>query len=258
MSPVETAPRGRAEGSRLPPGSGSTPVFVKPPRVMERPRRRLIVRDEHPVGLILVGQDTTLTRGRVDLLRSATRQPPRPTTRMTYMLLACQAPLPYAGPVAVVAGPFVVVARASLSVASPVALPPAGRRECRADPRPPRRPRPPGACPGPPRGIHAPTSAGPPGPAPGRSAPRHASPGGAGARAPHQEEATGAGAGRIAAPSLVSSAILNVKRREARRPTRRVRGGTLEVRRGSSGLGPPRAAPGDPPPPPSAGPPGAG
>src|SRR6266511_4600764 len=54
--PSRYRPRGRAEGSRLPPGSGSTQVLVKPPRVMERPRRRLIVRDEHPVGLILVGR----------------------------------------------------------------------------------------------------------------------------------------------------------------------------------------------------------
>jgi hypothetical protein len=55
------------------------------------------------------------------------RQPPRPTTKMTYVLLACQAPLPHAEPVAVVAGPF-VVARASLSVASPRGVDP-GRPE---------------------------------------------------------------------------------------------------------------------------------
>jgi hypothetical protein len=41
------------------PGFYSTQVLVKPPRVMERPRRRLIARDEPPVGLILLGQDTT-------------------------------------------------------------------------------------------------------------------------------------------------------------------------------------------------------
>src|SRR6266542_5899790 len=57
--PSRYRPRGRADGSRLPPRSGSTQVLVKPPRVMERPRRRLIVREEHPVGRILLGQDTT-------------------------------------------------------------------------------------------------------------------------------------------------------------------------------------------------------
>ena len=47
---------GGGDGRRRRPGFCSTQVLVKPPRVMERPRRRLIVRDEHPVGLILVGR----------------------------------------------------------------------------------------------------------------------------------------------------------------------------------------------------------
>ncbi len=70
------------------------------------------------------------------------------------MLLACQAPLPHAEPVAVVAGPFVVVvARASLSVASPRGVAP-GRPEGMPGRSPP--PTLPGACPGPPRGSPPP------------------------------------------------------------------------------------------------------
>jgi hypothetical protein len=159
------------------------------------------------------------------------------------MLLACQAPLSHAEPVAVVAGPF-VVARASLSVASPRGVAP-GRPEGMPGRSPlPTLPRAarglPGACPGPPRGIHAPTPAGPPGPAPGRwrhgTRPR----GSTGARAPHREEAPGAGAGRIAAPSLVSSAILGVKRRRSRRPTRRRRSPSRGLRGRSRGGDAPR------------------
>ena len=110
------------------------------------------------------------------------------------MPLVCQAPLPHAAPVAVVAGPLVVVARASLTVASPRGVAPGRPEESRADPRPPR-------CQG---------------PAPGRP----------GDPRPH--------AGRIAASSLVSSAILGVKRREARRPTRRRRSPSRGLRGRSS------------------------
>ncbi len=57
------------------------------------------------------------------------------------MLLACQAPLPHAEPVAVVAGPFVVVvARASLSVASPRGVAPGRPEGMPGRSPPPRRP----------------------------------------------------------------------------------------------------------------------
>jgi hypothetical protein len=114
-----------------------------------------------------VGQDTTLTRERVDRLRSATRQPPRPTgiiatTRERADLLRSatrQPPHPttrinicywYVKPLSHTRGQLRWL-RAPSSSSSPgpvspwrppVELPPAGRRESRADPRPPR-------CPGP-------------------------------------------------------------------------------------------------------------
>ena len=106
------------------------------------------------------------------------------------MLLACQAPLPHAEPVAVVAGPFVVVvARASLSVASPRGVAPGRPEGMPGRSRPPRCPGPPGA-PGPAPGAEGSTphagraARACPGPAPARGpggAPRRASPSGGGA-----------------------------------------------------------------------------
>ena len=152
------------------------------------------------------------------------RQPPRPTTKVTYVLLACQAPLPHAEPVAAVAGPFVVVvARASLSVASP-----RGVASGRPEGMPGRSPPPP--LPGAARGAGSPPRARP-----------TRIPGGAPTPAPPpREEATGAGAGRIAAPSLVSPAILGVSAGD-RADQLDVFGGPLGVRHGSDGFGPPRA-----------------
>jgi hypothetical protein len=169
------------------------------------------------------------------------RQPSRPTTKMTYVLLACQAPLPHAEPVAAVAGPFVVVARVSLSVSVPpwsCPRPAGGNAGPIPAPHAARGRQ--GPAPGRPEGSTPPTPAGPPGPAPGRwrhgTRPR----GSTGARAPHREEAPGAGAGRIAAPSLVSSAILGVKRRRSRRPTRRRRSPSRGLRGRSRGGDAPR------------------
>ena len=130
------------------------------------------------------------------------------------MLLVCQAPLPHAAPVAVVAVPFiVVVARASLSMSVP----------------PWSCPRPAGGDAGPILAPHA--ARGRPGhrePATGEADPHPR--GSTGARDSPSRGGNGHGAGRIAAPSLVSPAILGVKRRGSRRPTRRLARVAAQIR----------------------------